>query len=333
MNTFSFKNIKFFKKSPAPKKPKTNNSSPEKNEKASLLEKLAVYPHLSLLVFVIAVAYLISYVPSMTLPQLTEGEIAPTDMVAPADLTIEDKETTDIRRSEAEEAVLPVYNLDQNVFLITEEKIREFFSSGREFSQSALTAKQIDEFNNATFEKYGFKIPTTDLRLLARIKFPADLEENLISLIGKISSAGIILTKNLFIHGEQEKGLTLIQASGNERSINTSEIQDINESKVKLSEEINELELSSNKKALLIVLSHLFISENISFNPMETSVRQEAARQSIEGRRSQSGSPQADRDHQPEPQRKTQLAHQFFWIVHPVCSLVPGPYVLPAISV
>lgn len=282
MSEFSFRNIKFFKKSPAPKKPNANNSIPDKDKKVPLLERQAIHPHLLLLVFVIAVAYLISYVPTMSLPQLSEGEIAPADIIAPADLTIEDKETTENRRKAAEEAVPPAYNLDRNAFLITEEKIREFFSSGREFSQGPLTAKQIDEFNSVVFEKYGFKIPTTDLRLLTRMKFPADLEENLIGLIGKISSAGIILTKNLFIHGEQEKGLTLITSPGNERSINTSEIQDINESKVKLSEEINVLELSSNEKALLIVLSHLFVSENISFNPMETNARQKAARQDVD---------------------------------------------------
>ena len=62
---------------------------------------------------------------------LAPGEVAPADVVAPFDLTVEDGEETARKRAEAEAAVLPVYTYDANVFANTEDKIRALFAEGR----------------------------------------------------------------------------------------------------------------------------------------------------------------------------------------------------------
>ena len=63
-------------------------------------KKLTKNPFLFLFLFVIALAYFLAYVPSRTLPLLEFGEIATSDIIAPAEITIIDTETTENRRKQ-----------------------------------------------------------------------------------------------------------------------------------------------------------------------------------------------------------------------------------------
>ena len=117
MNSFSFKSPKLFKSSETKPKKQKNSTSPSKKEiELNFWQKLVQSPFVFLVIFVAILAYFISYLPSRSLPLHPEGEIAPSDIIAPADLTIEDEETTEKRRKEAVETVLPVYSLDREVF-------------------------------------------------------------------------------------------------------------------------------------------------------------------------------------------------------------------------
>ena len=283
MNSISFKNLKLFKSQGTQgQKPKNSLSSPSKKTKLSFLKNLAKNPFLFLFIFVIILAYFISYLPSKSLPQLTVGEIASSDKVAPVDLTIVDKETTEKRKSEAAEAVLPVYNLDKNLFLNTEEKIRGFFTSGREWIKRPLTTKRIQSFQKETFDTYGFNISSKTLRALAKIKFSSNIEENLINLLGKILGQGVIRSKNLFIHQEQEKGLTLLTAPKNEKNVKITEIMDIEESKKWLTNEISKLDFNQTEISILTTLSHLLISDNMNYNNLKTDAKKKMAREQVE---------------------------------------------------
>ncbi len=283
MTPLSLKKIKFFHSKETPvRKAKNNGSSSENKEALSFWKKLINNPFFYLIIFSAAIAYLISYLPSKSLPQLLVGDIANADITAPSDLTIIDEDTIKKRQQEAVDVVVPVYTLDQNVFLKTEAKIRDFFKAGREFAQEKTTAKKIDEFTRTVSKAYGVKFPPKDLGFLTKLKFPATMEENLINLIGKVSSKGILLTKDLFLHDEQNKGLVIFINSEKEIPYQVSDILDVKESKIKLSEKINTLELPQNEKSLLILLSHLFVSSNITFSPFKTSEREESARQNIE---------------------------------------------------
>jgi len=258
MNPVIFKNLKFFKKSELHKAKQKNSTSPSKAEiKLSLWQKLAQSPIVFLFIFVAILAAFISYVPSKSLPLIPEGEIARSDIIAPANLTIEDKETTENRRKEAADVILPVYTQDANIFSDTEENIREFFNSGRQWLKEPVTVARRDELQKEIQEEYDFEIPSKDLRLLIKNKFSAVTEESLISLLGKIYVQGIILSKNLFIHGEQERGFNLLTGPDTEKTLKVEEIIDTKEGKEILAEEIGQLDLHRNEKALLTDLANL----------------------------------------------------------------------------
>jgi len=282
MNPISFKNLKFFKSSELQSRKQKNSTSPSKTEmKLSLWRKLAQSPIVILFIFVAILAAFISYVPSRSLPLPPEGEIARSDIIAPANLTIEDKETTENRRKEAADVILPVYTLKADIFSNTEENIREFFNFGREWLKEPVTVARRDDFQKDIQEKYDFEIPSKDLRLLIKTKFSTVTEESLVSLLGKISAQGIILSKNLFIYGEQERGFNLLTGPDTEKILKIEEIIDTKEAKEILGEEIGQLDVHRNQKDLLTDLASFFLSANITYNKTETEARKEQARQSV----------------------------------------------------
>lgn len=279
MNPISFKNLNLFRAKTSPPNKGKNNKSKKTEEKEAIdRKKIFQNPFFYLIIFVIILAYTLAYVPSRSLPIPERGEIATTDIVAPADLTIKDEETTESRKKAAAEAVPPVYSFNANVFPNTEERIREFFIAGRDFLKKPVSARNKKDFQNQVFENYGLEISSDNLNALISNKFSPTIEENLINLIGLISQNYIITSKNLFLRGEQQKGLTVITQGGTESLLSVFDILDLKEAKQKLTEEVVKLDLPQSEKNLLINLSHLFLSQNIFYDQFQTELRQGRAR-------------------------------------------------------
>jgi putative nucleotidyltransferase with HDIG domain len=277
----SFKSLKLFKGPSS--RPSKNGAPPAANaEKKATWLRLVQSPFFAMAIFVLVLAYFLSYVPSTSLPEAEEGAIASTDIVSPIDLTIEDTETTEKRRAEAEEAVLPVYAFDEIAFLNTEEKIRQFFEFSREWLKNAPARKDLAGLQKGLAESFDLDIPAEDLDALVKAGLSQDLEETLISLVEKVSSQGIIVSKNFFIRREPERGFILIRAAGNERLTKTDGILETREAKDQLAEEANKLEIPSRNKKLLISLADVFVAPNITYNRAETEARKERARERVE---------------------------------------------------
>ncbi len=283
MNSFQFKRINFFKKSKNSAVNQKGKSTFEKKEpKKNLWKKAVENPFVYMFVFVVLISYLISYIPSKSLPVPEVGEIASTNLVVPDDIQIKDEEITQKRKMEAVEAVLPVYNINKNVFLITEERIRQFFNLGREFLEPSISLQEIKNFQQKMLDKYGLNISEKSIRTLIKNKFSKNIEELLISLLGKISAQGIILSKDVFIHKEGEKGFTLRREPGRESPSEVDEITNLEESKEKLFETIDNYDISREKKSLLKELSELFITANVAYDKVETDRRKEQVRENVE---------------------------------------------------
>ena len=89
MNPLSFKDLKFFKtKEASANKSKKNSAKLTEEKEAVAKKKLILNPFLYLFLFVSILSIFLAYVPSRTLPFLEIGEIATTDVVAPADINL-----------------------------------------------------------------------------------------------------------------------------------------------------------------------------------------------------------------------------------------------------
>ena len=281
MNFISFRRLKLFK-GPSSRPENGEEGKPAAREKAGFWRRFFQSPFLYLFIFVAALSYILSYVPPGSLPKLEEGQIAATDIVSPLDLSIEDTETTAKRRTEAEEAVLPVYTLDENAFVGSEDRIRLFFQFGREWLKTASAPVKTADLQKAVAEKLDLEISVQDLDALIKADFSPVIQETLVSLIGKVSSQGIILSKDLFIQKEEERGMILMRGPGSERAIKVDELLDLQQARERFALDVEKLEILSRNKRLLMGLAEVFLRPNVSFNRSETEARKERARSRVE---------------------------------------------------
>ena len=277
MSLISFDKIKLFKG--AEIQPRlTPPEPPGEEKKLGPVERFLKSRWTFFGLIVILLAVLQTSAPAKKVTRLGPGEIAPSDIIAPFDLTVQDLETTNRLRAEAERAVLPVYTYDPNVYINTEEKVRRLFTMGWAWVQKNPSSEKVQELRASVLDLLGIDLDAEDATALARLRFPKEIEETLTGLSAKIFGQGIVLSKNLFIHGETEKGLTLLTLLDGERAAKAADIIDLKESEQRFAEELGRIELPPRTRALLQDLAQIFLSPNVTYNGIETENRKAQAR-------------------------------------------------------
>jgi putative nucleotidyltransferase with HDIG domain len=276
MSPTFFDKIKLFKG--AEIQPRKVPTEPAEGEvKLSRFQVLIKSPWTFLAIVVVIISLFLAYAPRRRLSTLTLGEIAPSDVVAPFDLTIEDTEATNRMRSDAENQVPPVYAYDRNVLANTEEKTNRLFVMGQAWLLKNQGAQNLGGLRSSIQDMLAVDVDPQDLALLARLKFPKELEDTLTAVLGKIFNQGIVLSKNLFIHREQELGLTLLTLQDGERAVNVSGILDLKEAEDRFASELDKIEIPQRSRALLMSLAQIFLTPNISYDKIDTDKRRAAA--------------------------------------------------------
>ena len=280
MPTSFFDKIKLFKR--AEIQPGHPAADPvEEEKKLSLGPRLLGSPWLFLGVTAVIIALFLTSLPSRSLSTLAQGAVAPADITAPFDLIIEDTEATERKKEEAVAAILAVYTFDANVFANTEDKIRRLFTQGRDWTLRFPGNHRSEELRTALLDKLGIDLELADVVAHVRLKFPAELEELMVNLAAKTFSQGIILSKNLFIHGEEERGLTLLDLQGGERTVRVGDLLDIGESERRFADDLGRIEIPSKSRALLANLGQIFLTANVTYNKIETEKRKARARAAV----------------------------------------------------
>jgi putative nucleotidyltransferase with HDIG domain len=262
-----------------PKRPAAEPAEEEPPQ--SFLRRLVTGPWLLLVLAAVVVSIMLTRLPSERLATPSAGQIAQADIVAPFDLTMEDTGATAEKRAEAEAAVLPVYTFDPNVFANTEDKIRRLFAEGRAWVAKYPENHNAPALRQELLDKQGLDLELADVQTLVRLKFPADLEETLISLLAKTFNQGILVSKNLFIHGEAERGLTLLYGPTRARNVRTSDLLDIAESERRFNDDLALIEMPARNRAVLVDLGQIFLTANVTYNKIETERRRAQARESV----------------------------------------------------
>ena len=280
MSLLSLNKVKLFKAGEIqPRRPASE--PPEEQKERPPFLKFLKSPWFVLIVTVVLVALFLSYRPSRALPQLKAGEIAPADIVAPHDLVIEDRDATEQKRTDAESAVIPVYTYDANVFANTEDKIRRLFQTGREWVEKNPSVQSAQELRTTVLDTLGIDLDQSDAVALIRLKFPAEIEETLVSLAEKIYGRGIILSKNLFTHEEPGRGLTLLNRPTGERTVQVADLLDVKQGDELFDAEVDKLELPARSRSVLKNLARIFLTPNVTYNKIETESRKAQARAGV----------------------------------------------------
>jgi putative nucleotidyltransferase with HDIG domain len=292
MSNISLKKFNLFKIRPRPTPPPDTPPLKANGRKRLRARDAFRNPLLWLVLFVLIISYLVSQLPPKALPTPKVGEIAGRDFTAPTDLTVADMDTTQAKQREAAEAVLPVYALDSNVFFNIQQRVRQFFQFGRERSragstagreeEAALSSTSVESLRKTILEIFDIEIPLSDLTYLRQRSFPADLEEPLINILGRALSGGVLVSKDLFINREKERGFVLVRPHQPEKIVNAADFPDLREARALAVAEVARLNLSPRRKAVLAGLVQSFLQPNITLETVETEARRTQAASRVE---------------------------------------------------
>ncbi|MBC7363173.1 MAG: HDIG domain-containing protein [Candidatus Aminicenantes bacterium] len=251
----------------------------QKKETASILGLVFSNPIFYIVLFSAIISFSLSFFPARPLPMIKVGEIATKDIISPLEITVEDVEATEKRKTQAEESIPPVYFYNQRVITNTQEKIRQFFTFGRNWL--ATSPRNIKELQKNFSETFGLDLDENTISGLVKLKFSNELEQLLQDVISPILKREIVLSRNFLDHGETERGLLVIRGK-EEKLLKVADILELKEARTLLASEINALELPVRTKSVLKVLAPMFISPTITYDQAETDIRRLRARNSVE---------------------------------------------------
>jgi putative nucleotidyltransferase with HDIG domain len=253
---------------------------PSSKEKYSWIKKIISSPFFYIIIFSLLLSFVISFFPARPLPLIKLGEIATKDIISPIEITVEDVQATEKRRSQAEATVPPVYFYNQRIISSVQEKIKQMFVLGQSATASP-TDSTIKDLQKSLSENLAIDLDDRTVGQLLKLKFPVELENLSTQIMASILDEEIVLSRELMNHGELEKGLLVIKGN-EERLVKAGEIIDIKEAREKLLSEIEGLELPARTKSILKSWLPVLLAPTISYDQVETEARKLKIRNSVE---------------------------------------------------
>ena len=278
MKIIQFRQLRLFKSDEII--PFRKKTPPGPKEKLSWLKKTVSSPFFYIAIFSLLLSFVISFFPARPLPLPRVGEIAAKDITSPLELTIEDVQATEKRRSQAEGLVPPVYFYNQRIISSVQEKIRQMFALGRA-AAAGQAPGTVQNLQASLSENLAIDLDQQALDQLLKLKFPVELENLSTQIMASILNQEIVLSRELMNHGELETGLLVIKGQ-EERLLKAGEIIDLKEARQQLLSEIEALELPARTKLILQSWLPAFLSPTISYDQTETEARKLKIRNSVE---------------------------------------------------
>jgi len=260
--------------------PFRKKTQPSPKGKFNWIKNIISSPFFYIAIFSVLLSFVISFFPARPLPLPRVGEIATKDIVSPIEITVEDVQATEKRRSQAEETVPPVYFYNQRIISSVQEKIKQMFSLGR-LAAASPTDSTIKELQKSLSENLAIDLDNRTVDQLLKLKFPVELENLSTQIIASILNQEIILSRELMNHGEIEKGLLIIRGK-EEKLFKAGEIIDLKEAREKLLNEIDSLEIPTRTKSILKSFLPILLAPTISYDQAETEARKFRIRNSVE---------------------------------------------------
>ncbi|MDD8021045.1 MAG: HDIG domain-containing protein [Acidobacteriota bacterium] len=278
MKIIHFRQLRLFKNDEII--PFRKKAPPDSKENLSWIKKVVSSPFFYITIFSLLLSFVISFFPARPLPQIKVGEIATKDITSPVEITVEDIQATEKRRSQAESTVPPVYFHNERIISSVQEKIKQMFALGRA-AAARPTASTIKELQRQLSENLTIDLDDQTLDQLLKLKFPVELENLSSQIMASSLNKEIVLSRELMNHGEFEKGLLIIRGK-EEKLLKAGEVIDMKEARQNLLSEVEALELPPRTKSILKSWLPVLLSPTISYDQAETEARKLKIRNSVE---------------------------------------------------
>jgi cyclic-di-AMP phosphodiesterase PgpH len=146
------------------------------------------------------------------------GQIASRDYLAPRDLLVPDEITTEDKRARAREAVLPVYDFDEARALQVHEQVTRLFARGRELREprdqpprpvaDAAAGDASADPALTELQAIGLRLRPEHSELFEQRSFSPELEDRVKTLLRSVLRVGVVGNKDLLLENRM-RGVAL----------------------------------------------------------------------------------------------------------------------------
>jgi len=236
------------------------------------------------LLFIIAILFLFITRSEMSIPNYKAGDIAHSTIRASQDLQIPDTATTEKKRKEAQDKILPVYDYEPGLMNDSLSRMHEVFTFLRsEEQQPAAGRIGFEKLAEKVKSQLNVSVDPEFLSVTAKKKYSQDLEDYLGQELRKAMSQYIISDRNvLFLYAS--KGLTVRnQDTGKEVSLSAASVKDVYnihqmiKSNLESDPTLSRMEVKPSTEFIFT-----FVAPTIHLNTAETVARKAAAARNVE---------------------------------------------------
>jgi cyclic-di-AMP phosphodiesterase PgpH len=253
------------------KKKKQRPPAPEKGSSSWGKLLLGVF-------FVFSIAY-ISYVPpARSIPDagLKFGDIAGDDIVIRKDMTVEDREMTEQNRRLALDAMIPVYEFNEQKITGSQMLLNEWFRFFKEVRKDFLLHKQdLEGTHSRIRENFGLELGLPAIATLIRSNTFSKIDLNrLLQETKNWEDKGILLSRIGVPKGMRDE-ITVYNEKKGYSEARLSDFYDLNDIEGKLADFFRGSRLDESEKEILKPILMEFISTNITFSKVLTRLQEE----------------------------------------------------------
>ena len=232
------------------------------------------------LAFVAVISY-VSYQPPLKTiddSSLKVGDIAAEDIVIRKDMTVEDREMTELNRQKAKDGLIPVYEFSEQKIASSQMLLNEWFDYfkglRKEWTKGQL---KLDDARSQIRADFGLDLSVRDINdlLSANVFGKIDLH-SLLQEITAWEEKGILLSKIGIPRGQDDR-ITIYSEKRGYSQFKVADLLDSNEIKDKLNVFLSKSSLSNGEKAILTPILLEYISVNVSFSKILTRLQEEKA--------------------------------------------------------
>lgn len=229
----------------------------------------------SLVKILISLAFIITISAVLYLPpeksildsKLKVGDIAKEDIIIKKDITVEDKENTQINRKNAIENVVPVYEYYSENLEKIHNLINEWYLLLKQFRiQYIKNRDELPRIKQTIEKKFGIEIPEKNLKyfLASNIFYKIDLDQ-FFGFIASIEKTGIVASKV----GARKSNAGTIRVKAKNREpelIRVDKIHDLRETEILLRTFLKDQGLSAKDIEMISPIFMDFIDVNLAYS-------------------------------------------------------------------
>lgn len=212
------------------------------------------------------------------------GDIALKDISATGDLLVEDKASTEKRRHDAADLVLPVYDYDPTVLQEVEDNVTQAFALlGDLLAPDNQPAESRETTRQQIEEKLGITLRSNQWAILEK-QFDPSLAREILRLLRPVLTAGVVADRR-FLEEEPNRGFTMRNIVNHEerKDDNPAAIMDVGMARQAVKQNSENL-IQTHGRTLYYLVSEAaaaLIRPTLTFNLKETEDRKTQAVESV----------------------------------------------------